>query len=56
MGLETTTSSLGRRPAYGRSTPNSAVLERVTSITTRSGTDTPDQETDLLDPRWTPRE
>jgi hypothetical protein len=35
MGLEPTTSSLGRRPVYGRMILNSTVLERVTSITPR---------------------
>ena len=33
MGLEPTTSSLGRSPVYGRTTLNSTVLERVTSST-----------------------
>ena len=53
MGLEPTTSSLGRRPVYGCRMPNSTVLERVTSITPRSRTVDPDQKTDLMDPRWT---
>ena len=53
MGLEPTTSSLGRRLVYGLTKLNSTVLQRVTSITPDSRTDNPDWKTDLVDPRWT---
>ena len=53
MGLEPTTSSLGRRPVYGLDARNRTVLERVTSTTPRCRTLNPDRKTDLVDPWWT---
>ena len=53
MGLEPTTSSLGRRLIYGCTNLNSTVLERVTFSTLGRNTGNPDQKTDLVDPPWT---
>jgi hypothetical protein len=53
-GLEPATSSLGRRPVYGRTFGSTTVLEVRTSRTPQNKTVDPSQKTDLVDPRWTP--
>jgi hypothetical protein len=55
MGLEPTTSSLGRRPVYGSATLNRTGLERTTSIIPRNRTYNSVWKTDLVDPQWTRR-
>jgi hypothetical protein len=53
-GLEPATSSLGRRPVYGRTLDSTTVLDARTSGTLQHKTVDPLQKTDVVDPRWTP--